>query len=56
MGYYDQAMQCRWKVAHDGTGIVRCKSNVAQVEWPIEWLTVAIFDAHVLEPGLPLDR
>jgi uncharacterized protein YfaT (DUF1175 family) len=42
-------MQCRWEVTRDGAGIVRFEGNAAQVEW----LTVATFDANVVEPGLP---
>jgi len=49
MGYYDEGMQCRWEVARDGVGIVRFEGNAARVEW----LTVATFDANVVEPGLP---
>ncbi|WP_341897257.1 hypothetical protein [Sphingobium sp. YR657] len=53
IGHYDEAMQCRWEVARDGAGIVRFDGNAARVEWRVEWLTVATFDANVVEPGLP---
>jgi hypothetical protein len=53
MGYYDEAMRCRWEVARDGAGIVRFDGSAVRVEWRVEWLTIATFDANVVEPGLP---
>lgn len=53
MGWYDAAMRCQWEVAREGAGIVRFKGHAVRVEWRVEWLTIATFDANVVEPGLP---
>lgn len=52
-GCYDEQMRCKWEVARDGAGIVKFEGDAVRVEWRVEWLTVAAFDPHVVEPGLP---
>ncbi|PNP98828.1 MULTISPECIES: hypothetical protein [unclassified Sphingobium] len=53
MGFLDKDMRCRWEVARDGAGFVHFEGNAARVEWRIEWLTIAAFDARVVEPANP---
>lgn len=53
LGTYDDALACEWEVARDCAGIVRFIDGSAIVEWHIEWVTVSVFDANVVEPGIP---
>ncbi|MDX3911349.1 MAG: hypothetical protein QHC67_16255 [Sphingobium sp.] len=53
LGTYDDSLQCIWEVARDGAGIVRFNEGGVVLEWHAEWVTVAVYDANVVEPAVP---
>lgn len=38
---FSQASEGRFKVIHEGAGVVLISGGAAEVQWPIEWLTVS---------------
>ncbi|GLJ00003.1 hypothetical protein [Sphingobium sp. BS19] len=53
LGTYSDKLECEWEVARDGAGMVRFNNGSAIIEWHIEWVTVSVFDANVVEPAQP---
>lgn len=49
----DESLQCAWEVARDGAGMVRFSEGAALLDWRVEWVTVTVFDANVVEPAMP---
>jgi len=51
VGSYDDDLRCKFDIARDGAGIVRFESGAALVDWNVEWATIGIYDANVVEPA-----
>jgi len=52
LGNYDETLRCFWEVARHGAGIVRFIGDTVVLEWRAEWVTVAVYDANVVEPAV----
>lgn len=53
VGSYDDALRCLFEVARYGAGIIRFVKGRAIIDWRIEWATISVYDANVVEPPLP---
>ncbi|UXC91103.1 hypothetical protein EGM87_01010 [Sphingobium sp. RSMS] len=49
VGSYDEDLRCKFDVARDGAGIVRFEGEAAFVDWRVEWATISVYDANVVE-------
>jgi hypothetical protein len=49
VGSYDDDLRCKFDIARDGAGFVRFESGAALVDWRVEWATIGIYDANVVE-------
>jgi hypothetical protein len=49
MGCYDDALRCRFDVVRDGAGFIRFENGAAIVDWRVEWATIGVYDANVVE-------
>ncbi|WP_380802257.1 hypothetical protein [Sphingobium tyrosinilyticum] len=50
VGSYDEELRCKFDVARNGAGIVRFENGAALVDWRMEWATIGVYDANVVEP------
>ena len=57
-GVYDEDLRCTWSVARYGAAIIRICGERVELDWKLEWVTVSLYCAPMLEcaePGpLPL--
>lgn len=53
IGTYDDELRCTFEVATDGAGMVRFAGGRAVLEFRVDWVTVSIYDANVVEPPPP---
>jgi len=53
IGSYDDDLQCRFDVARERAGIIRCYEGAAQVDWRIEWATISTYDPNMVGPAAP---